>query len=205
MIFNPHLFALCTKFFQIWTGSYFKKTSLGDLGLVIQLGHKLGQTCLIPAVVHSFVVIDVDGIHTVRMSFCECTRNVGSERYWQLLQSCLWPATTIYPQTAATFRVLNLFQVLSFMSKVSTYEFYHTLAHLSDNTELHQPLVWELFISMTMYSINSILGSLWFISSNYAWMVSLAQLRLRTRARTYWKDSARRTGASLSGMSTPTS
>ncbi len=87
--FNPHLFALCTKFFQIWTGSYFKKTSLGDLGLVVQLGHKLGQMCLIPAVVHSFVVIDVDGIHTVRMSFCECTQNVESERYRQLLRSRL--------------------------------------------------------------------------------------------------------------------
>ncbi|KAK0494247.1 hypothetical protein EDD18DRAFT_1107274 [Armillaria luteobubalina] len=56
-----------------WTGSYFKKISLGDLGLIIQLGHKLGKICQIPAV-------------------------------------------------------------------VSAYEFYHTLAHLSDNTGLHPPL-----------------------------------------------------------------
>ncbi|KAK0218631.1 hypothetical protein IW262DRAFT_1297789 [Armillaria fumosa] len=55
-----------------WTGSYFKKISLGDLGLIIQLGHKLGKTCQIPAIVRSFVVIDVDGIHTVQISFCEC-------------------------------------------------------------------------------------------------------------------------------------
>ncbi|KAK0471641.1 hypothetical protein IW261DRAFT_1344265 [Armillaria novae-zelandiae] len=122
-----------------WTGSYFKKISLGDLGLVIQLGHKLGKTCQIPAIVRSFVVIDVDGIHTVQISFCECTRNVEVARYRQLLRSRLWPATTIFPQTAATFRVLNLFQVLSFMSKVSAYEFYHTLARLSDNTGLHPP------------------------------------------------------------------
>ncbi|KAK0463310.1 hypothetical protein IW261DRAFT_1554191 [Armillaria novae-zelandiae] len=122
-----------------WTGSYFKKISLGDLGLVIQLGHKLGKTCQIPAIVRSFVVIDVDGIHTVQISFCECTRNVEVARYRQLLRSRLWPATTIFPQTAVTFRVLNLFQVLSFMSKVSAYEFYHTLARLSDNTGLHPP------------------------------------------------------------------
>ncbi|KAK0501813.1 hypothetical protein EDD18DRAFT_1307212 [Armillaria luteobubalina] len=101
-----------------WTGSYFKKISLGDLGLIIQLGHKLGKICQIPAVVRSFVVIDVDGIHTVQISFCECMRNV---------------------ETAATFHILNLFQVLSFMSKVSAYEFYHTLARLSDNTGLHLP------------------------------------------------------------------
>ncbi|KAK0211960.1 hypothetical protein IW262DRAFT_1301412 [Armillaria fumosa] len=115
-----------------WTGSYFKKISLGDLGLVIQLGHKLGKTCQIPAIVRSFVVIDVDGIHTVQISFCECTRNVEVARYRQLLRSRLWPATTIFPQTAATFRVLNLFQV-------SAYEFYHTLARLSNNTGLHPP------------------------------------------------------------------
>ncbi|KAK0443016.1 uncharacterized protein EV420DRAFT_1649433 [Desarmillaria tabescens] len=70
---------------EVWNGSYFKKISLGDLGLVVQLGHKLGQTCLIPAVVHSFVVIDVDGIHMLQMGFCECTRNVDLDRYRQLL------------------------------------------------------------------------------------------------------------------------
>ncbi|KAK0457087.1 uncharacterized protein EV420DRAFT_1271922, partial [Desarmillaria tabescens] len=51
----------------------------------------------------------------------------------------LFTATTIYPQMAATFRVLHLFQVFSFMSKVSAYEFYHTLVHLSDNTGLYTP------------------------------------------------------------------
>ncbi|PBK58209.1 hypothetical protein ARMSODRAFT_1028440 [Armillaria solidipes] len=55
----------------VWNGSYFKRISLDDLGLIVQLGHKLGQTCLIPAVVHSFVVIDVDGIHTLQMGFWE--------------------------------------------------------------------------------------------------------------------------------------
>ncbi|KAK0453026.1 uncharacterized protein EV420DRAFT_1621640 [Desarmillaria tabescens] len=120
-----------------WNGSYFEKTSLGALGLVIQLGHQLGHMCTLPAVVKPFIIIDVDGIHTVQMGFCNCMRAV--ERYRQLLQSRLWPATTIYPRTAATFRVLNLFQVLSFMSKVSGYEFYHTLTRLSDNTGMHPP------------------------------------------------------------------
>ncbi|KAK0436813.1 uncharacterized protein EV420DRAFT_1672100 [Desarmillaria tabescens] len=120
-----------------WTGIYFKKTSLAELGLVMQLGHRLGTKCVLPAVIKSFVVIDVDGVHTVQMAFCNCTQSIP--RHVQLLQSRLWPATTIYPQTAATFRVLHLFQVLSFMSKVSAYEFYHTLARLSDNTGLHPP------------------------------------------------------------------
>ncbi|PBK62771.1 hypothetical protein ARMSODRAFT_990401 [Armillaria solidipes] len=109
-----------------WTGSYFEKTSLGALGLVIHLGYRPGHTCTHPTVIKSFVIIDVDGIFTVEMGFCNCMQAI--ERHRQLLRSRFWPATTIYPQTAATFRVLHLFQVLSFMSKVSGYEFYHTLA-----------------------------------------------------------------------------
>lgn len=124
---------------QEWTSSYFAKISLGALGLVIQLGHRLGDTCSLPTVVKSFVIIDADGIFTVQMGFCDCMDAI--ERHRQLLQSRLWPATTIYPQTAATFRVLHLFQVLSFMSKVSAYEFYHTLARLTDNTGMHPPPV----------------------------------------------------------------
>ncbi|SJL12496.1 uncharacterized protein ARMOST_15923 [Armillaria ostoyae] len=120
-----------------WTGTYFKRTTLADLGLIIQLGHRLGQKCILPVVVKSFIVIDVDGIHSVQMGFCNCSQSI--ERQVQLLRSRLWPATTIYPQTAATFCVLHQFQVLSFMSKVSAYEFYHTLARLSDNTGLHTP------------------------------------------------------------------
>ncbi|KAK0493265.1 hypothetical protein EDD18DRAFT_1310625 [Armillaria luteobubalina] len=120
-----------------WTGSYFTKITLGALGLVIQLGHQLGDTCSLPTVVKSFVIIDVDGIFMVQMGFCDCMQ--ATERHRQLLQSCLWPATTIYPQTAATFRILHLFQVLSFMSKISIYEFYHTLARLADNMGMHPP------------------------------------------------------------------
>ncbi len=120
-------------------GTYFKRTTLADLGLIIQLGHRLGQKCILPVVIKSFVVIDVDGIHSVQMGFCNCLQSI--ERQVQLLRSRLWPATSIYPQTAATFRVLHQFQVLSFMLKVSAYEFYHTLVHLSDNTGLHTPPV----------------------------------------------------------------
>ncbi|KAK0478565.1 hypothetical protein EDD18DRAFT_1312566 [Armillaria luteobubalina] len=107
---------------QEWTGSYFTKITLGALGL-------LGDTCSLPTVVKSFVIIDVDGIFMVQMGFCDCMQATDHLR----------PATTIYPQTAATFHILHLFQVLSFMSKISIYEFYQTLACLADNTGMHPP------------------------------------------------------------------
>ncbi|KAG2136341.1 uncharacterized protein EDB93DRAFT_1254002 [Suillus bovinus] len=56
------------------------------------------------------------------------------ERIHELLQAHLFPATATDPRTAATFAVLKFFHLLSFKSKVSAYEFYHSLARQSDNT-----------------------------------------------------------------------
>ncbi|KAK0436073.1 uncharacterized protein EV420DRAFT_1623528 [Desarmillaria tabescens] len=120
-----------------WCSSFFHKTTLAQLGLKYELGHGYKTPCLFPAIIPDFVVIDIDGIHTVNMAFCNCTQ--GIPRHIQLLRRRLFPATTIYPHTAFTFRVLHFFQLLSFMSKVSAYEFYHTLAHLTDNSGMHAP------------------------------------------------------------------
>ncbi|KAG2096706.1 uncharacterized protein F5147DRAFT_747542 [Suillus discolor] len=54
-------------------------------------------------------------------------------------RSCLFPTTTVRPKTAATFRALEYFQILSFESKSSALEFYHTIVHLTDNTGIHIP------------------------------------------------------------------
>ncbi len=51
----------------------------------------------------------------------------------QLLQFGLFPATTTDPQTTAMFEVLHLFQILTFGSKVSGYEFYQALVRLTNN------------------------------------------------------------------------
>jgi hypothetical protein len=104
------------------------------LGLRIQLGHPSGQLCINPisASTNGFVVLDTDIIHTVALDFCNC--HLAINRHVQLLRARLFPATTIAPKCAATFRVLELFQLLSFMSKVSAYEFYHTLSRRTDNT-----------------------------------------------------------------------
>ncbi|SJL12375.1 uncharacterized protein ARMOST_15801 [Armillaria ostoyae] len=120
-----------------WCSSFFRKTTLAQLGLKYELGHEYRTPCLFPAIVPDFVVVDTEGIHTVNMAFCNCTQ--GIPWHIQLLRQRLFPVTTIYPHSAFTFRVLHLFQLLSFMSKVSAYEFYHTLARLTDNSGMHAP------------------------------------------------------------------
>ncbi|KAJ8472566.1 hypothetical protein ONZ45_g16612 [Pleurotus djamor] len=116
-----------------WNDDFFETVSLASLGLSIQLGHPLGESCPNPARSFngSFAVITLTGIVNATLYFCDCVEAVP--RAQQLLRFRLFPATHTEPRTAATFEVLNHFQLLSFNSKVSAYEFYQTLVRLTDN------------------------------------------------------------------------
>jgi hypothetical protein len=100
--------------------------TLKSLGLRIQLGH-LNGVCILrqPAFNNDFVVIDIDGIHEVAVDYCGCQQSLP--KTGQLLRARLFPSTVIDPKMAATFHVLNMFQMLSFTSKISAYEFYQAL------------------------------------------------------------------------------
>ena len=87
-----------------------------------------------PAFGDSFTVIDINGIHDVGLNFCGCGRHGTMAQ--QLLCFRRHPATVQNPNTAATFRTLHHFQLLSFESKCSVYEFHQTLVRESDNTSL---------------------------------------------------------------------
>jgi len=67
--------------------------------------------------------------------FCLCqgTEVVG-DVWQQLLRLKLFPATIIDPHTACTFRVLELYHVLTLQGKVSLYDFYAGLEKRSDNS-----------------------------------------------------------------------
>ncbi|KAG1855622.1 hypothetical protein F4604DRAFT_1932270 [Suillus subluteus] len=122
-----------------WKDSFFHTTSLKHLGFRIQLGHKPGESCRrpCPAYDNDFVIINVHSIHEVSLDFCNCEHK--APHFKQLLRARLFPAMVTDPRTAATFSVLDLFHLLSFESKVSAYEFYHSLARRTDNTGI-QPI-----------------------------------------------------------------
>ncbi|KAJ7157909.1 hypothetical protein C8R43DRAFT_1125050 [Mycena crocata] len=133
-------FASCASVSQCWNGVYFEKKSLADLGLRIQLGHWVNRhRCLVPekAAGDDFVIIDEHGVHEVLLDFCGCGK--GGSPTKQLMEARLYPATVAAPRTAATFNVLDRFELLAFESKCSAYEFYHSLARESDNTGLKPP------------------------------------------------------------------
>jgi CxC2 like cysteine cluster associated with KDZ transposases len=127
IIFKLHL--------QTWTsGSYFKKVTLMQIGLRVQLSHMVHETCRNPirAPGGDFVVLDINGIHEVGVDFCGCESS--KPHFVQLLQYRWFPASVDRPKTAATLGALKFFQLLNFESKVSSFEFHSTLARLTDNT-----------------------------------------------------------------------
>jgi len=119
---------------------------LKTLGLRVQLGHPTGEHCLLPERAYNddFTLIDINGIHEVGLDFCGC--ETAQSRAKQLLRTAWFPATSTSPRTAATFQILEHYHLLSFESKASCYEFYHSLVRLTDNTGLRARKVCEYLV-----------------------------------------------------------
>ncbi|KAJ7659743.1 hypothetical protein DFH06DRAFT_1326765 [Mycena polygramma] len=111
---------------EYWTGSSSKKKTLKDLDLRIQLGHWHGgpskHVCVLPepSAGDDFVIVDDHGVHLVNLDYC------GS----------LGPNPHDIPIWEPCHEGLGL---LSFESKMSSFEFYHSLARESDNSGLEPP------------------------------------------------------------------
>ncbi|KAF9496540.1 hypothetical protein BDN71DRAFT_1389239, partial [Pleurotus eryngii] len=116
-----------------WNSLFFEHCMLQSLGFQLQLGHPIGGTCTNPvrAFRNSFVVITSHGVIPVTLNFCSCMGH--STHNIQLLWARLFSAMFTDPCTATTFEALHLFQLLSFSSKISAYEFYNTLSRLMNN------------------------------------------------------------------------
>lgn len=117
-----------------WRHGSFEKTTLKHMGLRIQLGHTSGERCAHPqrAFGDDFVIIDVHGVHDVALDYCGC--EYAEVKHVQLLRFRLFPATSIGPKTACTFRLLEFYHLLHNQTKASGFEFYTTLARRSNNT-----------------------------------------------------------------------
>ncbi|TDL14825.1 hypothetical protein BD410DRAFT_733580, partial [Rickenella mellea] len=116
---------------EFWTGDFWQKSSLHLLGLIVPLGHN-GGVCPSSPSTTNLTIIDISGIHTVSVNFCDCDSVCLPHRN-QLLRVRWWPATVDRPQTVATFTALDTFLQLSLQSKLNMYDFYLSMVHLTDN------------------------------------------------------------------------
>ncbi|KAL0567977.1 hypothetical protein V5O48_014022 [Marasmius crinis-equi] len=121
---------------EYWNGLYFEPTTLGALGLVIQLAHPAGESCSLPEPFRTgFTVVDVFGIQDVNLCSCLCQpQDIAGNRLQQMLRFKFYPATVHTPQTAFTFRLLNLFHTMTLQGKVTLYDFYRSIEKRTDGT-----------------------------------------------------------------------
>ncbi|KAJ7482922.1 hypothetical protein B0H11DRAFT_1723465, partial [Mycena galericulata] len=133
-----------------WSGVYFYRRPLIDLGQRIQFGHPPHESCDTPRPGHDgFVVLHDNAIHNVAVDFCGCERrDKTDEPYAQLMKAGWYPATEDRPQTCATFDVLDKFQLHALQGKTSAYDFYTVLEKLTDATGVKPPDRYQVFLRM---------------------------------------------------------
>ncbi|KAF7321643.1 CxC2 domain-containing protein [Mycena kentingensis (nom. inval.)] len=129
---------------EVWTGVYFAKTSLKELGLRVQLGHG-HEDCDRPHHTNDFVVVHENGIHNVAVAFCGC-HETTDPHHIQLLRRGWYPSTTGSPRTAVTITCLNRFDALSLKAKITPYDFYGALEVLTDSTGVKPPDRYKIFL-----------------------------------------------------------
>lgn len=149
VIRSAQTFSTSTNCSQRWTGTYFERVLLKDLGAVFQLGHEYGISCPVPSSPIPLTLFDVTGIHTINVTYCECDPDgSGVPPRVQLLRIRWFPATWHRPGTAFTFRLLNLLHKLQSTCKVNLYDFHNAIAAVFDNSGLGKSLV-SIFTATT--------------------------------------------------------
>lgn len=106
----------------------------------------------------------MNGVHDVGIDFCACGRSTQQHTV-QLLRARLYPATVTAPKTAATYACLEAFELMSYESKITAFEYYQTLMRLTDNTGVIPLKVSLLADLQFILKFDKFTGSLPFIHS----------------------------------------
>ncbi|KIJ25942.1 hypothetical protein M422DRAFT_192828 [Sphaerobolus stellatus SS14] len=128
-----------------WDGNSLRHVNLKELGMTVSFGHELG---LCPHMAteggpQDITILDVTGIHSVRMAWCRCA--AAPTQAEQLFERKWFPATLQRPRTAISFRVLKLFHLLNHVARTNPWDFAGTMHRLTDNvcptsvTDIYKP------------------------------------------------------------------
>ncbi|KAJ7106180.1 hypothetical protein C8R44DRAFT_886072 [Mycena epipterygia] len=133
-----------------WDGQFFRKSSLKEIGLCVQLGHSVHERCLEARAVNTeFIVLHTNGIHDVAVDICDCKNvHLTGVPEVQMLHAGWFPATVDNPKTCTTFACLDYFMVQTPQAKTTMYDYYSALEKLTDNTGLKPPNRYHAFLRM---------------------------------------------------------
>jgi hypothetical protein len=119
---------------QTWDNSSWINDNLSreDLGYVLYLGH-YGKPCPSNEESWNLHVGDLNGFMPIRVRYCTCnsTIPVRCQRRHQLLAAGLFPCSHIHPQSALTFPLLEVYDLLTTVGRTSGHKFYSVLAQFT--------------------------------------------------------------------------
>ena len=87
------------------------------------------------------MVVDISGVHSVSVDFCDCRQDGVDHKRIQLLRTAWFPATFDRPKTAFMFEILETFHELTLQGKTTLYDFYFTILRKTDNLKLGKATV----------------------------------------------------------------
>ncbi|KIY60852.1 hypothetical protein CYLTODRAFT_363638 [Cylindrobasidium torrendii FP15055 ss-10] len=116
-----------------WTSrqGFFSDVSLGELGLVYQMGHQ-GMGCHAATDSTTVTVMHSNGIHRVSIQWCECDRGEGDTCWRQAMRMGWYPGSWTRPKTFATFECLKLFRRQSVIARTNVRDFVTVLERMTD-------------------------------------------------------------------------
>lgn len=141
---------------QEYRGVFWQKTTLYDLGQVIQLGHgHLNSPCHNPGSALDSTVVDSSGIHKVKIRYCECHQSSFASKRAQLLRAGWYPATVTDPESFATFRVLEEFHLLHLTGALNVHDFIQALERRTDNSRVEfTPVCFCSLVSLLLSDVS---------------------------------------------------
>lgn len=121
-----------------WSSSqgFWRRRGLGELGLVICLGHAGGRCPLSIGDARRMTMVHEHGIAALDVRFCACSARDSQgtvPEALQLIEFGLFPASWQTPRSAFTVRVLKDFHLLSLQAQLSAHDFYNYLRRTTDN------------------------------------------------------------------------
>ncbi|KAL0571778.1 hypothetical protein V5O48_010190 [Marasmius crinis-equi] len=123
-----------------WKEDHFSPISLQALGLRYQVGHRRGHRCPFPQPAHKdFVVLSLNGIHTITLDFCGCKMGKDIAHHLQLMEMGWWPSSYKDPRSASTFELLRSFHITNLQCQTAPTDFYQALEQMTDGTGMDKP------------------------------------------------------------------
>ncbi|KAG8697453.1 hypothetical protein FRC08_006518 [Ceratobasidium sp. 394] len=109
---------------QYWDGACWTDTSLRELGLVFNLGHR-GAACSMNTSVSPILAADMDGFTTIQVRYCKHAN--APPKSVQLISAGYFPCSDQRPETVFSLKLLDRFDAFNTTGRTSAHKVYSVL------------------------------------------------------------------------------